>query len=135
MPAPAASAATARAAWTTRIAARSLLYVGGDLNLGHHIGPLHRLAFLELVDHLHAGHHLADYGVLAVEEGAVGIHDEELRIGRIVAGSTGHADDAALERRLGELRLEIWIFRAAGAVLVLAVAGLGHEAGDHAVER
>src|SRR5438128_2348401 len=110
MPAPAASAATARAAWTTRIAARSLLYVGGDLDLGHHIRPLHRLTFLELVDHVHAGHHLADDGVLAVEKGAIGIHDEELRICRIVAGGTRHADDAALEWRLGELRLQVWIF-------------------------
>ena len=46
-----------------------------------------------------------------------------------------HADDAALERHVGELGLQVRIFRAAGAVAVLAVAGLRHEAGDHAVER
>ena len=52
-------------------------------------------------------------------------------------GSLGarHADHAAHERHVGELRLQVGIFRAAGAVAVLPVAGLRHEAGDHAVER
>ena len=36
---------------------------------------------------------------------------------------------------LGELRLQVRIFRTAGAVEILAVAGLRHEAVHHAVER
>ena len=51
-----------------------------------------------------------------------------------IAG-TGHADDAALVRHAGKFLLEVRIFRAAGAVTVLAVAGLRHEAVDDAVER
>src|SRR5262249_59126033 len=58
----------------------SLLGVGSDLHAGHAIGIDHRLALLDLVDHLHAGEDFPDYRILAVEEGAVGIHDEELRI-------------------------------------------------------
>ena len=46
-----------------------------------------------------------------------------------------HADDAALERHVGEFLLQVRIFRTAGAVEVLAVAGLRHEAVHHAVER
>src|SRR5262249_43947807 len=46
-----------------------------------------------------------------------------------------HADRAALERLAGELLLQVRIFGAAGAVEVLAVTGLGHEAVDDTVER
>ena len=46
-----------------------------------------------------------------------------------------HADGAALERHVGEFGLEVRVFRSAGAVEILAVAGLRHEAVDHAVER
>ena len=42
---------------------------------------------------------LADDGVLAVEERAVGEHDEELRIGGIRVLRARHADRAALEVR------------------------------------
>src|ERR1700730_6201363 len=48
--------------------------------------------------------------------------------------SPRHADDAALERHAGDLRLQIGVFRPAGAVEILAVAGLRHEAIHHAVE-
>ena len=46
-----------------------------------------------------------------------------------------HADNAAFERHVGEFGNEIWIFRTAGTIEILAVAGLRHEAFDHAVER
>ena len=68
--------------------------------------------------------------------GAVGEHDEELAVGAVVAVALArHADNAALVGHVGELGLEVGIFRAAGAVAVLPVAGLRHEARDHAVER
>ena len=67
---------------------------------------------------------------------AVGEHDEELRVRGIDAvAAPRHADDAALERHVGELLLQVRVFRAAGAVEILAVAGLRHEAVHHAVER
>ena len=57
-------------------------------------------------------------------------------LARVVAVALArHADDAALVGHVGELGLEVGILRAAGAVAVLAVAGLRHEAGDDAVER
>ncbi len=46
-----------------------------------------------------------------------------------------HADDAALERHLREFGLQVRIFRLAAAVAAIAVAGLRHEARDHAMER
>ena len=71
-----------------------------------------------------------------VQKEAVVEHDEELAVGGIVAVALArHADDAALERHLGELGLEVRMLRAAGAIAVLAVAGLRHEAVDDAVER
>src|SRR5512147_527951 len=73
------------------------LDVGCDLHLHHLVGIDDRFAALDLVDHVHARHHLADHGVLAVQRGAFGEHDEELRIGGIDAGRARHADDAALE--------------------------------------
>ena len=45
-----------------------------------------------------------------------------------------HADDAALERLVGELGLQVGLFRAAHAGAG-RVAGLRHEAVDDAVER
>ena len=57
----------------------------------------------------------------------------ELR--RIRIERARHADHAALERHVGKFRLQVGIFRTAGAVAVLAVAGLRHEAGDDAMER
>ena len=46
-----------------------------------------------------------------------------------------HADNSALERNLGKLGLQVRMLRAAGAVAVLAVTGLRHEAVDHPMER
>src|SRR3954447_10236529 len=66
--------------WLPRIARRTLsltrhgrdagprsLDVGGDLHLHHLVGIGDGFATLELVDHLHARHHLANHGVLAVQ--------------------------------------------------------------------
>ncbi len=94
-----------------------------------------RLAALELVDDIHAGRHFADDGILAVEEVAVRKHDEELAVGRVRVAGARRTDDAALERHVGEFRRHVRIFGAAGAVAVLAVAGLRHEAFDDAMER
>src|SRR6185437_2719108 len=75
-------------------------------------------------------------GVLAIEARAVGEHDEELRVGAVDAvAAPGHADDAALEMHVGEFLLQVRIFRSAGAIEILAVAGLRHEAVHHAMER
>src|SRR5215831_19452271 len=104
-------------------------------NRDHAIRILNRLALLDLVDDVHAGQNLADYGVLTIKEGAVRIHNEELAVGGVVAVAlAGHADDAALEGHLGEFRLQVGIFRAAGAIAVLPVTGLRHKACDHPME-
>src|SRR5262249_7244754 len=76
----------------------SSLDVGGDLHLDHLVGIGRRLALVDLVDDIHAGHDVADHGVFAVEEGGFRKADEELRIGGIVALGARHADGAALER-------------------------------------
>src|ERR1700686_2641455 len=113
-----------------------LLRVGRPPHAPDLIGFCRRLAALELVDHVHAVHDLADHGVLLVQKEAVVEHDEELAVGGIVAVALArHADDAALERPLGELGLEVGMLRAAGAVAVLAVAGLRHEAVDDTMKR
>src|SRR5579883_1837133 len=115
---------------------RRSFHVGRDLHLGHRVGILDRLAFGELVDHVHAGDHLADDRVVALPAVGLPIHDEELAVGGIVVAALArHPDDAALERHVGKLGFEVGILRPAGAVVVLPVAGLRHEAFDHAVER
>src|SRR5437660_6509028 len=78
------------------------LDVGCDLHLHHLVGIGDGLAALDLVDHIHARHHLADHRVLAVQRGTFGEHDEELRIGRVGIAGSGHADDAALVGHVGE---------------------------------
>src|SRR5208282_3991689 len=60
---------------------------------------------------------------------------EELAVCRIGIAGTGHADDAAFIRHVGKFGVEVRIFRAAGAVAVLPIAGLRHETIDDAVER
>src|SRR5262245_21043011 len=62
-----------------------------------------RVALLDLVDGVHAGHDLAHDRVLIVEAGVLGEHDEELAVGRVGVLRARHADDAALERHIGEL--------------------------------
>ena len=66
---------------------RVSLDVGRDLHLHHLVRIRDRTArrarrrLLELVDDIHALHHLADHGVLIVEEGGVAEADEELAVG------------------------------------------------------
>src|SRR5262249_17798261 len=72
-----------------------LFSVGGHLHADHAVGIGHRLALLDLVDRLHAREHFANHGVLAVEEGAIGIHDKELRIRRVRIARARHPDNAA----------------------------------------
>ena len=106
-------------------------------------GSAGRLAASDGVHVLHAPHHAAVDGVLAVEEVVVGEVDEELRVGRVGALRARGADRAAVVRQLRELRRQVGVLRAARprepqvAALrapVLHVAGLRHEALDHAVE-
>src|SRR4051812_21296385 len=136
------STAANQASGLLRRVATASLDVGCDLHLYHLVGvgdlPARRAwgRLLELVDHIHAGHDLADHGVLAVQTRAVGEHDEELRVRGIDAvAAAGHADDAALERDVGKFLLQVRILRAAGAVEILAVSGLRHEAVHYPVER
>src|SRR5215831_16030734 len=76
-----------------------LFGVGRNLDLDHLVRVLDRLAFLDLVDHVHAGRDLTNHRVLPVEARRLAIHDEELAVGRIVVAALArHADDAALER-------------------------------------
>ena len=62
-----------------------------------------------------------------------GEHDEELRVGAVRIVRARHADDAAHERRVGELGFEIGKLGAARA-RAGRVAGLRHETVDDAVE-
>ena len=114
--------------------AAPLLHVGRYLGVEDFVRIGRRLAALELIDHIHPANDLADHGVLAVEKRAVGEHDEELAVGRIRIARARHADHAARIGHVGELSLQVGIFRAAGAVAVLAVAGLCHESVDDAME-
>src|SRR5215813_8205974 len=84
-------------AWAVPHRSSSSFGVSGDLHADHSVGIDHRLALLDLVDHLHAGEDFPDHGIFAVEEGAVGIHDEELRIRRVWIARARHPDGAALE--------------------------------------
>src|SRR5205085_8581767 len=84
----------------------------------------------------HTGHAYGDYCEVAYEGGGFTNHKEELRIRGIDAvAPPRHADYAAFERHAGKLRLQVGIFRTAGAIKILSVAGLRHEAVHHAVER
>src|SRR5262245_3832295 len=119
---------------------RASLGVSRDLHARDAVGiadgtVLRGRALLDLVDRLHAGNDLAHHGILIVEARRLGEHDEELAVGRIGILRARHADNAALERDIGELGWQVGIFRSAGAVAALAVAGLRHETGDDAMER
>src|SRR5690625_915137 len=82
------------------------------------------LTALDPVNTLHPIHHLADDGVLAVQMRGRRKHDEELRIGRVRILGAGHADRAALERRIRELGRQIAHIRAARACARAHLAAL-----------
>src|SRR6516162_8998507 len=88
----------------------ALFHIGSDLRMDDLVRIGWRLAALELVDHVHAANDLADHSVFAVEERAVGEHDEELAVGRVRIGCARHADDAARIGHAGELCLQRRIF-------------------------
>src|SRR5215472_604335 len=119
-----AMAPTANRRGTLRMGA-SLLGVGRDLHLQHAVrigdGAASPFALLELIDRLHAGHDLADHGVLAVEPRRVRKADEELAVRRIRVAGARHADGAALERRRAELGRHIGVLGSAGAVAALPI--------------
>ena len=102
--------------------------------------PILRVGFdgRDLIDHVHALEHLAEGRVLAVEELAVGVHDEELASGGVRRLRTRHGQHAALMREvvLDAVELELAldaVARAAHAGAVRAAA-LDHEAGNDPVE-
>src|SRR5215208_3963752 len=87
---------------------------------------------LDRVHRVHAGGHLAEDGVLAVEpRGGLGGDDEELAAVRVRA-AVRHRERAALDLVLVDLVLEL-VAGAAGA-RALRAAALDHEVRDHAVE-
>src|SRR3954451_1960141 len=96
------------------------------------VGIAHRLAALDLVDILHARHHLAPDRVLAIEEPGIVKANEELAVAGLGAGGARHRGRAAYMRLLVELGLQL-LAGAAGAG-ALRAAGLRHEAVDHAME-
>src|SRR3954467_14645489 len=57
-------------------------------------------AALDLVHRIHAVHHPAPDGVLAIEARGRGEHDEELAVAAVRVGGAGHAASAADEARL-----------------------------------
>src|SRR2546423_11702937 len=94
------------------------------IDLLHHVGLGRRVAFGDLVDVLHAFHHLAPERVLAGQAAAaVTEADEELAVGAVGIGSARRADAAALVDLGGELGRQIGIARAAGTD-ALGIAGL-----------
>src|SRR5476651_406361 len=109
-----------------------VLRVGCDLDLDHLVGIGGRLALLDLVDEFHAGRDLAPHGVLAVEEVRVLEADEELAARAARIAGAGHRRHAAAVRLLAEFGGQT-IAHAAHSVAV-GIAGLRHEAVDHAME-
>src|SRR4029079_8644255 len=92
------------------------------------------LAALDLVDVLHARDDLAPDRVLPGQALASGIveADKELAVRRVGVGCACRADGAALEGLIRQLGRKIGQFRAACA-RACRIAGLRHEAVDHAV--
>src|SRR6516164_5395435 len=100
------------AGWSAKLLiglAFRLLGVGGDLHLDDLVGVgdgtvAGRVALLDLVDIVHAGHHRAPDRVLTVKEGRGCEHNEELAVGTVWVGGPRHRDGAAhvlLVRKLG----------------------------------
>ena len=91
-----------------------------------------------LVGALHAIGHLAERGVLAVQMGCSGNHDEELASGGVGVAGPGHGQHAPLVDQVvfkavgGKLALDA-VARTSGTG-ALGIAALDHEAGNAAVE-
>src|SRR5206468_9561164 len=96
-------------------------------------GFARRLADGKRIDMLHAALDLAPDGVLAIQEGRIVSHDEELAVGAVRVLRTRHRGHAALVRLAREFSFQIG---QVGPVIAGAgrVAPLRHEAGDHAVK-
>ena len=90
------------------------------------------------VHHVHAGSHLAEGGVLAVQVLGVGVHDEELAARGVGGGGTRHAENAPLVLQvvLDAVEEELALDAVAGAAHAGAfgTAALNHEAGNDSVE-
>ena len=90
------------------------------------------------VHHVHAGSHLAEGGVLAVQVLGVGVHDEELAARGVGGGGTRHAENApfVLQVVLDAVEKELALDAVAGAAHAgaLGAAALNHEAGNDSVE-
>ena len=71
------------------------------------------------VHHVHAGGHLAEGGVLAVQVLGVGVHDEELAARGVGGGGTRHAENAPLV-------LQIVLDAVEKELALDAVAGAAH---------
>ena len=90
------------------------------------------------IHHVHALRHVAEGGVIAVQEGAVRLADEELAAGAVGVRGPGHGDGApgvgdGVVAAVGAELAGDGLVRAAGAVAV-GVAALHHEAVHDPVE-
>src|SRR6185369_3408210 len=74
--------------------------------LGDDLDGLDAIADADLIDHAHAGHHAAEGRVLAVQERGRAQHEIDLAAGRVGIVGPRHAEHAALEGSLVELRLD-----------------------------
>jgi len=98
--------------------------------------PLGRFRSLfQLVDRLHAGHHLPDHGVLAVQaafDANIMKNCELAELGSLVRAMPTYA---ARKRHVGEFCLQVGCFEPPVPLPNCPSPALRHEAGDHAVER
>src|SRR6185437_8640120 len=90
-------------------------------------------ALLDGVDMVHALNHLAPDRILLVQPGRVVEAEEELAVGAVGIGRARRGNRAALVPFAGKFRLQVRQVRAAGTGAG-RIAGLGHEAGDDAME-
>ena len=90
------------------------------------------------IHHIHAGSHLAEGCILAVQVLGILVHDEELGAGGVGGLGTGHRQNAALVLQvvLDAVEEELTLDAVAGATHAgaLGAAALDHEAGDDTVE-
>ena len=90
------------------------------------------------IDGVHPLQHLAEGGVLSVEEVAVGVHDEELAAGGVRGLCPRHGQNAAgmaeLVFHAVELKLALDAVAGAAGSRAVGAAALDHKAGNDAVE-